>query len=134
MKNLIEIIKTIIPFTTILALIYWLIGFVATLPINSDIVLKMAILLGLIPLSVDIIGTILKKRFGVDLIALVSITGSILLGEYLAGAVILLMLSGGEYLEGYALRRSKKELNNLLSLAPRFAHYRTCLLYTSRCV
>lgn len=125
MKNLIEIIKTIIPFTTILALIYWLIGFVATLPINSDIVLKMAILLGLIPLSVDIIGTILKKRFGVDLIALVSITGSILLGEYLAGAVILLMLSGGEYLEGYALRRSKKELNNLLSLAPRFAHYRT---------
>jgi heavy metal translocating P-type ATPase len=34
------------------------------------------------------------------------------------------MLSGGEYLEGYALRRSKKELHNLLSLAPRFAHLR----------
>ena len=57
MKNLIEIIKTIIPFTTILALIYWLIGFVATLPINSDIVLKMAILLGLIPLSVSLLYT-----------------------------------------------------------------------------
>lgn len=122
--KIIEIIKTIIPFTTILALIYWLLEFVVDLPINSDTILKISIIIGLIPLTVDILSSILNKRFGVDLIALVSITGSLLLGEYLAGAVILLMLSGGEYLESYAMRRSKKELNNLLSLAPRFAQIR----------
>jgi heavy metal translocating P-type ATPase len=124
MKKFIDILKTLIPFTTILALLYWLSGFAITLPINSDIIFKVSIVLGLVPLAVDILGSIINKRFGVDLIAIVSITGSLLLGEYLAGAVILLMLSGGEYLEGYALRRSKKELHNLLSLAPRFAHIR----------
>lgn len=122
--KIIEIIKTIIPFTTILAILYWLLGFIVPLPINSDTILKLSIILGLVPLTVDIFSSILNKRFGVDLIALVSITGSLLLGEYLAGAVILLMLSGGEYLESYAMRRSKKELHNLLSLAPRFAQIR----------
>jgi heavy metal translocating P-type ATPase len=122
--KIIELLKTIIPFTTILALIFCLFELVVILPINSDIILRFSIILGLIPLTVDILRSIMNKRFGVDLIALVSITGSLLLGEYLAGAVVLLMLSGGEYLEGYALRRSKKELHNLLSLAPRFAHLR----------
>ena len=124
MKKTIESIKTIIPFTTILALFYLLIEYFVILPIDSDLVLRVAIFLGLLPLSVDILGSVINKRFGVDLIALVSISGSLFLGEYLAGAVILLMLSGGEYLESYAIRRSKKELHNLLSLAPRFAQIR----------
>lgn len=124
MEKLIGNVKTIIPFTTLIALFYWLLEFIVDVPINSDTVFIISIIIGLIPLTVDILFSILNKRFGVDIIALVSISGSLLLGEYLAGAVILLMLSGGEYLESYAMRRSKKELHNLLSLAPRFAQIR----------
>lgn len=76
---------------------------------------------GLIPLTADILLALKNKHFGVDIIALVSISGSLILGEYLAGATILLMLAGGEYLESYAIRRSRKELSNLIALAPRFA-------------
>lgn len=119
-----ELIKNIIPFTTLFSIIYFLISKFIQLPIDTDIILFIAIIIGIIPLAIDIIETIFIKRFGVDLIALVSITGSLLLGEYMAGIIILLMLSGGEYLENYALRRSKKELNNLLSLVPRFANVR----------
>jgi cation transport ATPase len=65
---------------------------------------------------------IFKGHFGIDLIAIVAIASSFFLGQYLAGTVILLMLSGGEALEDYALRRSSRELTRLLSLAPTVAH------------
>ena len=44
---------------------------------------------------------------------------ALLLGEYLAGAVIALMLASGEALEAYADRRAHKELSSLLARAPR---------------
>ena len=56
---------------------------------------------------------------GVDVIALLAMAGSLLLGEYLAGAVIALMLSGGGMLELYAAGRARKELSGLLERAPR---------------
>ena len=46
------------------------------------------------------------------------------LGEYLAGAVIALMLSGGNALEAAAGRRARRELTALLERAPRIAHRR----------
>lgn len=66
--------------------------------------------------------SMLKGKFGIDLIAMVAIITSLLLNEYLAGTVILLMLSGGEALEGYALKRAGKELTELISNAPTTAH------------
>src|SRR5206468_2640743 len=37
-----------------------------------------------------------RREFGSDLLAGISIVASVLLGEYLAGSVVVLMLSGGE--------------------------------------
>jgi heavy metal translocating P-type ATPase len=82
------------------------------------------ILLGGIPLLWETLTQIVKGEFGVDLIALLAISGSLLLGEYLAGAIIVLMLSGGTALEAYALRRARSSLSALAERAPREAHIR----------
>ena len=44
--------------------------------------------------------------------------GALALGEYLAGAVIALMLASGQALESYADRRAHRELSALLARAP----------------
>ncbi len=71
-----------------------------------------------IPLVIKITKDLLKGNMGVDILALASILGSILLGENLAGSVVVLMLSGGELLEELALKRSRLELNKLVSALP----------------
>ncbi|MDE2052586.1 MAG: heavy metal translocating P-type ATPase, partial [Gammaproteobacteria bacterium] len=59
-----------------------------------------------------------------DVIALLAMAGALLLGEYLAGAVIAVMLTGGSALEQYAIGRARRELSALISRAPRIAHRR----------
>ncbi len=56
---------------------------------------------------------------GVDIIAILAIGGALLLGEYLAAAVIAVMLATGEALERYAQGRAHRELSALLGRAPR---------------
>ncbi len=77
---------------------------------------------GTIPILWRILKDISRGHFGVDIIAIVAIIASFVLGEYLAGNMILLMLSGGEALETYALKRARRELSSLISNAPTFAH------------
>jgi heavy metal translocating P-type ATPase len=48
--------------------------------------------------------------------------GSLILGQYLAGAVVGLMLSGGQALERYASSRARRELSALLARAPQVVH------------
>jgi heavy metal translocating P-type ATPase len=91
----------------------------------SDRVLLFTLVIGSLPLFLDILTSIWRKHFGVDLIALVAIVGSIAFGEYLAGSVILLMLSGGEALETFAIRRARKSLAALVANAPVIAHLRS---------
>jgi cation transport ATPase len=74
--------------------------------------------IGAIPITIAVIGGIVRRETGVDLIALLAIAGSLALGEYLAGAVIALMLSTGQTLEAYAGRRAHEELSSLLARAP----------------
>lgn len=85
-------------------------------------VLLITVALGTLPLLWRIITDIYRKKFGIDIIAIVAIITSFILREYAAGAVILLMLSGGEALEAYALGRARRELKALLSRVPSVAH------------
>jgi heavy metal translocating P-type ATPase len=61
-------------------------------------------------------------RFGSDQLAGVSIVASALLGEYLAGAIVVLMLSGGETLQRFAIGRATSALRALASRVPTIAH------------
>jgi heavy metal translocating P-type ATPase len=75
----------------------------------------------LLPLSWSVLRSLLRRDVGVDAIALVSMAGALALGEYLAGAVIALMLAGGNALEESASRRARRELTALVERAPRSA-------------
>jgi heavy metal translocating P-type ATPase len=78
----------------------------------------------LVPLSWSVVRTLLRRDVGVDAIALVAIAAALALGEYLAGAVVALMLAGGNALESAARRRARRELRLLVERAPRIAHRR----------
>ena len=78
--------------------------------------------LGGLPLLYDLLRKLLKREFGSDLLGGISIITSVLLGEYLAGSIIVLMLSGGEALESYALRSASSVLAALAKRMPSIAH------------
>lgn len=73
-------------------------------------------------LAVSIVRDLLAGRLGVDLIALLSMSAALVLGEPLAGAVVALMYSGGNVLEVIAITRAERELRLLVDRAPRQAH------------
>jgi cation transport ATPase len=58
---------------------------------------------------------------GVDVIALVAVSGAIAVGELLAAAVIAVMLASGRALEAWAAGRACRDLQELLQRAPRVA-------------
>lgn len=60
-------------------------------------------------------------KYGIDILAVTAIVASVLLGQYWAALVVVLMLTGGKSLEDYAENRAKSELNALLDRAPRTA-------------
>jgi heavy metal translocating P-type ATPase len=78
----------------------------------------------LVPLTWSVVRDLARGRFGVDVIALISMAGALALGEQLAGAIVALMLAGGNALEAIASRRARSELTRLLALAPSVAHVR----------
>lgn len=114
--------KAIVPVFVLLGITAGLLAHTVDVQHWEDAIFLVTLLIGSLPLLVDIGTSILHGRFGIDLIAIVAIATSIVLGEFLAGSVILLMLSGGEALESFALRRARKDLTNLFERAPRLAH------------
>ncbi len=77
---------------------------------------------GGLPLVYELLVKLLRREFGSDLLAGLSIITSIVLGEYLAGALVVLMLSGGEALEAYAVRSASSVLQALAKRMPSVAH------------
>ncbi|MBX3421713.1 MAG: cadmium-translocating P-type ATPase [Pirellulaceae bacterium] len=86
--------------------------------------LWLALGLGGVPLVVELVLGLLRLEFGSDLLAGISIVTAILLGEYLAGTLVVLMLSGGAALESYAVRRASSVLDALARRMPSVAHRR----------
>lgn len=65
---------------------------------------------------------ILRGHFGLDILALMAIVSTLVVGEYWASLVVVLMLSGGEALEDFAAGRARSELTALLDRSPTEAH------------
>ena len=84
--------------------------------------LLVALVLGGGPLVYGLLGNLVRAEFGSDLLAGISIVTSVFLGEYLAGTFVVLMLSGGEALEAYAVRRASSVLAALAKRMPSKAH------------
>lgn len=71
---------------------------------------------------IDMVKQLLRREFGLDILAVVAMTASLAVGEYIAASIIALMLTGGEALEDYAAARAKRDLRSLLDRAPQRAH------------
>lgn len=111
------------PVATLVALV--MLAGAALWPVNimaSKTIFAIVTIAGGLPLGLKTIQNMIQGRFYVDTVALLAIFGSVLLREWMAGAVIVLMQAGGEALEDYGLRRAKQSLNNLLKRAPSVAH------------
>ncbi|HUS26040.1 MAG TPA: heavy metal translocating P-type ATPase [Nevskiaceae bacterium] len=94
----------------------------AGLHVAAHSVLGLAALGLVVPLLWGIIDDLRHGTYGVDILAATAIITAVVMHEYWAGIVIVLMLTGGEALEDYAERRAKSELSALLTHAPRLAH------------
>lgn len=91
-------------------------------PIYAQAVFGLVAAGGGLPLAWATARNLVHGRFHVDLIATLAIAGAVVLGHYLAGALVVLMQSGGEALEDYGLLRANESLDNLLKRAPSVAH------------
>jgi len=80
------------------------------------------LLLGGVPLVYELARKAAHRQFGSDLLAGISIVTSVILGEYLAGSIVVLMLAGGAALESYALRTASSVLEALAKRMPSIGH------------
>jgi heavy metal translocating P-type ATPase len=83
-----------------------------------------ALVFGGAPLVIELLIQLLRREFGSDLLAGISIVASVFLGQYLAGTFVVLMLSGGKALESYAVRSASSVLDALARRVPAVAHRR----------
>jgi heavy metal translocating P-type ATPase len=98
----------ILEFTKQPAAAHWLLGGVAIIEV--------------MPLAWDMWQNVQAGTYGIDILAATAVVTSVILGQYWAGIVVVLMLTGGEALEDFAEHRARRELDALLKHAPQKAH------------
>lgn len=91
----------------------------------AEIPLSIGLALGGIPLIYNLLRKLWQREFGSDVLAGISIFTSVFLGEYLAGVLVVLMLSGGGVLEQFAIAHASSVLGALARRMPTIAHRRT---------
>jgi heavy metal translocating P-type ATPase len=96
-------------------------GEIGALPLDQ-LPLAVALTVGGLPLVLTLLIKLARREFGSDLLAGISIGTSALLGELLAGCLVVLMLSGGAALEAYAVRSASSVLEALARRMPSLAH------------
>src|SRR5437773_1481224 len=98
------------------------IGLAAGLITRSNLVYLVTLLAGGMPLVWQTVRGMLRGRFAADIVATLAIVTALILGQYFAGVVIVLLQSGGESLEAYAMQRASSSLEALMARAPKVAH------------
>lgn len=103
--------------------VYLILEFVYHLPEETSCIpLFIGLMSGGIPLVFDLLKKAFRGEFGSDFLAAISIVTAFILHEYLAGVLVVLMLSGGEALENYALNHASDVLRVLAKRMPLIAH------------
>lgn len=109
---------------TVGALLAGLVAWAAGLPEIADLCWIAGTAAALPPAIGWVVGALRRHQAGVDLIAVLSLVGTLAVGEYLAGALIAVMLATGRTLDAAAEHRAKRDLEALLARAPRTARRR----------
>ncbi|MFL1597257.1 MULTISPECIES: heavy metal translocating P-type ATPase [Gordonia] len=80
--------------------------------------------IALIPSLWWVVAGLRRQNFGVDIIASLALAGTLIVGEYAAGALIGVMLATGRLLDASASRRARKDLSALIDRSPSLARRR----------
>lgn len=88
----------------------------------ADLLWALTTAVAIVPALAWVIAGLRERRPGVDLIAVLALAGTLLVHEYLAGAVIAVMLASGRTLEARASTRAERDLKALLAAVPRVVH------------
>jgi heavy metal translocating P-type ATPase len=75
----------------------------------------------LVALLYEIAASLRRAEVGLDIVAALSMTAALAVGENLAAVVVALMYSGGQYLEAYAEGHARREMTAILARVPRTA-------------
>ncbi|MFZ4663040.1 MAG: heavy metal translocating P-type ATPase [Caldilineaceae bacterium] len=112
-----------------LALLGLLIGGVARLGFQQTALadwIWLAVLIGCgAPVVWKTVRGMVRGEFAADVVAMLAIVTAVIMGEYFAGVIIVIMQTGGEALEVYSLRRASSSLTSLLARAPSKAFRKT---------
>lgn len=92
---------------------------------GQTLALWLVMAIGGAPLIYQILSKALRGDLGADLLAALALVTAAVLGEYLAAVLIVLMLSGGQALEQYAMRKASSVLLALAGRMPAKAHRKT---------
>ncbi len=106
----------------LVALIVSLILYFSGFSLASHWVLGTVSIIEVFPLLWGMIEDIRDGTYGIDILAATAIVASVVLGQYWAAIVVVIMLTGGESLEDYAEHKALSELSSLVSNAPTTAH------------
>ncbi len=87
----------------------------------SDAIWTIATVPVLLALLVEIATSLRRGDVGLDIVAALSMTAALLVGQTLAAAIVALMYAGGQYLEGFAEKRARRDMTALLARVPRTA-------------
>ena len=99
-----------------------LLSFIPYEPVWRERVWYAGLILTGVPVSWKTLRGILRGEFAADVVAMLAIAGAIGLQQPLAGLVVVLMQTGGEALETYAVARASSAVEALEADAPRHAH------------
>jgi heavy metal translocating P-type ATPase len=94
----------------------------STILSNQNIPLLIVVLIGGIPLLLEIMFKALKGNLGSDLLAATALILAVYLEQFLAANLIVLMLASGQALENYASKKASFALAALANRMPSIAH------------
>jgi cation transport ATPase len=119
-----RILKVIRPFLAGLAALGLAAGFAAK-PVGlgawSGAIWAAVTLPILLALLIEIVTSLRRGDLGLDIVAALSMTAALAVGQDLAAAIVALMYAGGQYLESFAERAARREMTALLARVPRVA-------------
>ncbi len=113
--------QSVIAILSLISISIYLIMSAFNMPFEN-LSLLCVIIVGGIPLFLQIILKLMRGNFGADSLAAIALITGVILQEYLAATLIILMLASGQTLEHYALRKASSVLLALAQRMPSIAH------------
>lgn len=90
--------------------------------LNPSLPLWIAIIIGGVPAVIQILLKLIKGDLGADSLAAIAVITAVILNQYLAAVLIILMIFTGQALEAFAMRKASSVLLALAQRMPTFVH------------